>query len=143
MGRPADTTPEAYAVTNLFIAFLAGPTHPLHGHARDIMARMDRGELRIVVSPVVVAEVVWAARGALGRSRGSIAALLLEMLESDGFEVTERVVVRRALELQTGHPRLDFADAWLAARATTLGPAAIVSFDVDLDAIEGVTRIAG
>lgn len=53
------------------------------------MARMDRGELRIVVSPIVVAEVVWVARGALGRSRGSMAALLLEMLESDGFEVTE------------------------------------------------------
>lgn len=51
--------------------------------------------------------------------------------------------MRRALELQTGHPQLDFADAWLAARATTLGPAAIVSFDADLDAIEGVTRIAG
>jgi predicted nucleic acid-binding protein len=141
-GRPPGASRHAYVDAHVLIAFLAGAAHPLHDASRALLARMDRGELRLIVSPIVVAEVVWAARSALGRSRGQAAALLLEVLESDGFEVTERTVLRHALQLQADHPRLDFADAWLAARAVIVGPPTVASFDGDLDTIEGVARIA-
>ena len=38
--------------------------------------------------------------------------------------------------------RLDFADAYLAAAALEVGPAAVASFDTDLDTVEGVHRIS-
>lgn len=66
----------------------------------------------------------------------------MEVLESDGFEVAEWTVVRRALQLQGEHPRLGFADAWLAARAVLVGPTTIASFDADLDLFEAVERLA-
>lgn len=141
MGRPPDTARNAYADANLIIAFLAGRQHPFHVAAVAMMERMDRGEVRLIVTPIVVAEVIWSAPSALGRPRGEAAALLLDVLESDGFEVLERAVVRRALEFLVAHPRLDLADAYLAARALTIGPPTIVSFDVDLDAIGGVERL--
>jgi len=141
MGRPPDTTPEAYADTNLLVAFLAGHEHPFYAAAVGIMERMDRGEIRLVVTAIVVAEVIWSARSALGRSRSETAGILLDVLASDGIEVPERAVVRRALELQVALPRLDLADAYLAASALLVGPATIASFDADLDAIDGVERL--
>jgi hypothetical protein len=46
------------------------------------------------------------------------------------------------LELYGQSPRLDFAAAYIAAAALGVGPAIVVSFDADLDGIEGVTRVA-
>lgn len=128
--------------TNLLLAFLAGASHPHHAQAVSLLGQMDRGELRLIVEPVVVAECVWAARSALGRPRAAAAALLSDFLESDGFEVRDRPIVQRALRLQTERPRLDFADAWLAARALVSGPTRIASFDRDIDAIAGLDRIS-
>ncbi len=48
----------------------------------------------------------------------------------------------RALRLFGDVPRVDFADAYLAAVAIEVGPPAIVSFDADLDAVDGVGRIS-
>ena len=141
MARPPDTTDEAYADANLFIAFLAGREHPLHARAVEILTRMDRGGLRLIVSAVVVAEIIWSARGALGRSRSDMAGILLDVLESDGFEVLEGPVLRRALALLVAHPRRDLADAYLAARVLTLGPPGIASLDHDLDAMPGLMRL--
>lgn len=67
--------------------------------------------------------------------------MLSDFLESDGFEVRGRAIVQRALGIQTEHPRLDFADAWLAARGLISGPTRIASSDGDIDAITGVDRI--
>lgn len=141
MGRPPDTTLEAYADTNLLIAFLAGHGHPFHAAAVGIMERMDRGEIRLIVTAIVVAEVIWSGPSALGRSRSETAGVLLDVLESDGFEVAERAVIRRALELQVTLPRLALADAYLAARALLVGPTTVASFDADLDAIDGLERL--
>lgn len=141
MARPLDTTPEALADANLLIAFLAGAGHPSHGAAAAILERMDRGGLRVIVDPIIVAEIVWASPAALGRPRESVAALLIDLLASDGFDVTDRRTVSRALRLQVENPRLDFADAWLAARATGPGTLPVASFDRDLDVVAGVQRV--
>lgn len=141
MGRPADVTLTAYADTNLLVAHLAGSRHPFHATALGIMGRVDRGELRLIVDPLVLAETVWAARSALGLSRASVAAVLLRLIEVDGLVVTDRSIVRRALEVQTQHPTLDFVDAWLVARGLLQGAPVVASLDRDLDRIPGIERL--
>jgi predicted nucleic acid-binding protein len=64
------------------------------------------------------------------------------LLEADGLTVTEGTVIVRALQLYREHPRLDFADAYLAAMALEVGPAAVTSFDADFDGVEGIRRIS-
>jgi predicted nucleic acid-binding protein len=51
-------------------------------------------------------------------------------------------VIARALQLYREHSRLDFADAYLAAIALQIGPAAVTSFDSDFDTVEGIRRIS-
>ncbi|MBX3029634.1 MAG: PIN domain-containing protein [Chloroflexi bacterium] len=141
MGRPPDVTPTAYADTNLLLAYLAGASHPFHAAAMAVMRRVDIGELRLIIEPLVVAETSWAARSALGRSAASVAPVLLGLIEADGLVVTDRAVIRRALEVQIERPALDFVDAWLVAKGLLVGPPVIVTFDRDLDRVPGIERL--
>lgn len=141
-GRPPRRRPDfAWADTNLFVALLAGPGHPLHEPALGIFRRVADGELTLLVTPIVVAELVYVARSLLGWTRGVSARRLGALLEADGLVLTERATLLRALELYGGRSKLDFADAYLAAMALEVGPAAIASFDRDLDGVDGVRRI--
>ncbi len=56
---------------------------------------------------------------------------------------TEDRGLERALTLLREHTRLDVADAYLAAIALGDGPAAVASFDGDLDEIENVRDVPG
>ena len=142
-GRAARPQPAAaYADTNLFVALLAGPGHPLHEPALGIFRRVADRELNLIVTPIVVAELTYVARSLFGWSRRLSADRIGSMLRADGIVLWERSALLRALELYGTGSRLDFADAYLAAAALEVGPPAVASFDTDLDTVEGVRRIS-
>ena len=107
-----------------------------------IFRRVAEGTLGLIVTPVVVAELVYVTRDVVGWSRTVTAARLASLLDADGLVLTEAAVTRRALALYGERPRLDLADAYLAAAALEVGPAAVASFDTDLDTVDGVRRIS-
>lgn len=133
----------AYADTNLFVGLFAEPTHALHGPALDLFRRVADGALTLVVVPLVVAELVYVCSSTLRWTRSVVAERLSALIEADGLTVREQPTIRLSLELYRLHRRLDFADAYLAAAALGPGPTLIASFDRDLDAIAGVTRLSG
>ena len=142
-GRQKRPSPDlGYADTNLFVALLAGPTHPFHDEALGIFRRVADGELALVVTNVVAAELVYVMRSLAGWTRRATADHLASLLETDGLVVSERSVIVRALHVYGEWSRLDFADAYLAAAALELGPAAIASFDKDFDLVDGIRRIS-
>ena len=51
----------------MFVALLAGPTHALHGPALSLFRRVAEGTLRLIVTPIVVAELVYVTRDVVGR----------------------------------------------------------------------------
>lgn len=132
----------AYADTNVFVALLVGPGHPLHEQALGLFRRVADGQLGLIVTPVVVAELVYVARSLLGWTRRLTAQRLGPLLEADGLVLTEGPTITRALRLYWERSRLDFADAYLASLALEVGPPAVASFDADLDTVEGVRRIS-
>ena len=124
------------------MGLLAGPDHALHDSALEVFRRVADGALRLIVTPIVVAELVYVTRSLFSWTRRSTAERLGSMLESDGLAITERNVIERALQLYREQSRLDFADAYLAAIALEVGPATVASFDTDLDTVKGVRRIS-
>lgn len=124
------------------MALLAGPDHALHSSALGVFRRVADGTLRPIVTPIVVAELVYVMRSLFAWTRRSTAERLGSLLEADGLAVTERTVIARALQLYREHARLDFADACLAAIALEVGPAAVTSFDADFDVVKGIRRIS-
>lgn len=132
----------AYADTNIFVALLVGPGHPLHSPALGIFRRVAGGRLGLIVTPIVVAELVYVSRSLLGWTHELIAQRLSALLTADGIALVEGPTLLRALRLFGDVPKLDFADAHLAAIAIETGPPAVVSFDADLDLVDGVLRIS-
>ena len=138
--RPA--TPIALADTNVFVALLSGPSHALHESALELFRRVAEGGVVLLVTPVIVAELVYACQTILRWDRGAVASHLTSLLNADGLQVREGDALVRALELFGMRPALDFPDAYLAASALTDGPPMIASFDRDFDAVTGLQRIA-
>jgi len=138
-GRPSEV---AYADTNVFVALLVGPGHPLHERALSIFRRVADGNLSLIVMPLIVAEMVYVAGSLLRWTRRVTADRLRELLAADGLVVVESATMDRALRLYGERARLDFADAYLAAVALEVGPAVVASLDADLGTVEGIVRIA-
>jgi len=141
-GRSGRVVPAAYADTNLFVALVAGPEHPLHDRSVGLFRRVAEDSLRLIVTPVVAAELVYVFGSRLRWSRRSISERLGALLEADGLVLIEGPTLFRALRLYGEGSRLDFADAYLAAAALEVGPAVVASFDSDFETIDGITRIA-
>jgi predicted nucleic acid-binding protein len=100
------------------------------------------GSLGLIVTPIVVAELAYVARSPMGWTHRHAAEGLEALLEAQGLIVLERDVQVRALRIYGERPKLDFADAYLAAKALELGPGVVASFDSDLDAVDGIKRLS-
>lgn len=132
----------ALADTNIFVALVAGPAHPLHEAALGLFRRVAEGSLTLIVTPVVVAELVYACESVLRWSRAAIADRLSALLRADGLTVREQTALIAALDLYRRGRKLDFPDAYLAGTALTDGPPAVASLDRDFDTIDGLVRVA-
>jgi predicted nucleic acid-binding protein len=132
----------AWADTNLFVALFADRTHPLHARALEVFRRVADGSLRLIVSPVVIAELVYVSEAVFRWRRSTVAHRLGGLVTADGLEVREAGVVSRALEMYGASRRLDYVDAYLGALALTEGPSRVASLDRDFDHIQGVRRLS-
>jgi len=139
--RAASTQDRAYVDTNVIVALFAGEGHALHEQALGLFRRVAEGQLRLILTPIVVAELTYVAESLLGWTRRQAAAHLGHLLEADGIEAPEAATLRRALEMYGRRRRLDFADSYLAAVALEDGPARVASLDADLDRIDGLVRV--
>lgn len=133
-------TARAWLDANALISLLAGPANSNHERAVNVFRRVADGDLEVILTVPVVFEVAWFLEHRLGWSRARCGDRLRSILGARGVVVPDQSL-SAAVELFGSDRRLDFADAYVAASALILGPPGVVSFDRDLDRIEGVTRI--
>jgi predicted nucleic acid-binding protein len=93
----------------------------------------------LIVPDIVVAEAAYVLTSS-GIETPRAAELIERLLDLPGVEVVDEVLLRDALTLWP-QGRLDFADAYLAALARRISDSSVLSFDGDLDRVEGVTRL--
>ena len=139
----AAPTDLAYGDTNVFVGLFAAPEHALHERALRLFRRVADGEVAIILTSVIVAELCFVTTRVLGWSRGQTADRLGQLLEAEGLVVQEAPALRLALELFGRNRRLAFPDAYLAARALDTGPAAIATFDRALGSMPGIRLVEG
>lgn len=133
----------AYGDTNVFVGLFATPDHSLHEPAMRLFRRVAEGQVAIILTSVIAAELAFVAMRVLGWTRRETADRLGRLLEADGLIVPEGQTLRRAFELFGEHRRLALPDAYLAARALDAGPSAIATFDRALGALPGVRLVVG
>lgn len=114
---------------NVLLRFLTGEPKELAGKAASLMGRAESGEVTLVVSPLVVAEVVWVLKSFYRHSLEDIAGVLVPLMSADGIEVEDRETLTQAIELARDK-NVDFVDAALALQAARRGEP-VCSFDGD------------
>jgi len=125
--------------TNTIVRFFTGDPPKQADKARTLVARADRGEVELVLIPLVLAETFFTLESYYEVERREVAKLLTAFIAARGIHTTEKELALATLsrcERQKAH----FVDAFLAALALEAGQR-VASFDHDFDRFEGVVRI--
>ncbi len=125
--------------SNVFI-YAAGAESPNKAACVDLLRRVAAGDLEATTSVEVIQELhhVFRRRGRLAEGVGlgrEVARLFPGLLS-----ITRADILRSGDILMT-HPQLSPRGALHAATALNNGIVVIVSADVDLDRVDGVTRL--
>ena len=113
--------------TNIIVRHLV-QDHEKHAKAAGrLFDACDRGQVVLVVLPVVLAECVFVLESFYGHPRGDIAATLSRLIASPGVEISDTPVFLDALE-RYGKTTWHFVDCVVAATAAAKG-APVATFD--------------
>jgi len=116
--------------TNLIVRYLV-QDHDKHARAAGrLFDACDRGDLVIVVLPVVLAECVFVLESFYRHPRPDIASALGRLISSPGVEISEVTVHLDALKRYKG-TKAHFVDCLIAATAVAEN-VAVSTFDQDL-----------
>lgn len=129
----------AHADTNLFVRVLANDNPEMSAQAISLFQRVERNEAWLLVSPEVVAEVVYVFQSpkVYNLPRPEITERLLVLLKLAGIRLAERQTVEHALAFYASS-KIDFVDCLLIARARLGKVKKVCSFDPDYRSIPGV-----
>ena len=115
--------------TNLIVRYLV-QDHDKHARAAGkLFDACDRGEVVIVLLPVVLAECVFVLQSFYGHPRADIASALGRLVSSPGVEIREVAVHLDALNRYKG-TKAHFVDCLMAATAVAKN-VPVASFDQD------------
>jgi predicted nucleic-acid-binding protein len=132
---------EAVVDANVLLRYLTGEPTTLATRAQRVLEEAEARGVRLVVTSLTLAEVVFVLEHVYRWSRRTIVDGLLKLLAAGVFHVPEVATMERAINWYRDIRRLHFADAYVAAVAATLH-AAVISFDRELARLRELTVIA-
>jgi predicted nucleic acid-binding protein len=132
---------EALVDANILLRYLTDEPPELAERAFALLEAAERATLPLIVTPMILAEVVYVLESVYEWSRQDIANGLLSLIDASVLLFLEEHVLSGALILYRDVRQLDIADAYLAALAKSRGESAVLSFDRDLRRIVDLTVI--
>jgi predicted nucleic-acid-binding protein len=112
---------------NVVLRYLIRDDENLFALASRVMEMAEKGEVRLHVSPLTVAELVWVLDSFYDYPRNQVADVVSSFVMAGGVAVEERDLIIKALE-DYSTLNVDFIDAYIAARAHASGWP-VVAFD--------------
>lgn len=114
--------------TNLLVRFLT-EDDPAKAKAVDgLLARAGKGEIKVLVPSIVIAELVWVLESFYKMEATDIAELVEAVLNTPGVEVTNKSIINSALKLYK-IKKIDMIDAWIIEFAKEAGVGTVYTFD--------------
>jgi len=114
--------------TNLLVRYLTDDD-PQKAKAVDVLLnRAGKGELRILIPSIVVAELVWVLESSYKMIADEIAKLVEAILNTPGIDVQDKRIIKAALSLYRTK-EIDLIDAWIIEFARARGAKKIYTFD--------------
>lgn len=127
--------------TNVILRFLLADEPSLYAQSREIMDRVESGELVAQVSDAVLAECIYVLRDFYGVPKERYAAELLTVISFRGVSRSHMPVLIGALKLYQG-TNIGFVDAHILILSQRLG-AKLITFDRKLAKLAARMQIEG
>ena len=125
--------------TNLLVRYLINDDQKKAEAVDNLLDRAAKGEVRIIVPSVVIAELVWVLESFYQLKADAILELVEAIINTSGLDVTDKSTIIPALRLYKSK-KIDFIDAWIIEFAKERGVKAIYTFDKrhfrDIEGIE-------
>jgi predicted nucleic-acid-binding protein len=114
--------------TNLLVRFLTEDDLAKAKAVDGLLARAGKGEIKILIPSIVIAELVWVLESFYKMEITGIAELVEAVLNTPGVEVTDKSIINSALKMYKTR-KIDMIDAWIIEFAKNAGAGAIYTFD--------------
>jgi len=115
--------------TNLIVRYLVQDHESYSRAAGRLFEACDRGDVVLVILPVVLAECVFVLESFYEHPRADIAAVLSQLISSPGVEISETAIHLDALD-RYRRTKIHFVDCVIAATAVAR-KMPVASFDQD------------
>jgi predicted nucleic-acid-binding protein len=115
--------------TNVLVRLLVRDDEPQYAAARRLVDRAATAEEPVLIVLCALLETEWVLRSRYKLDKASIAGAFTQLLESSDVEFEHQPTVEEAMYVWAQHPRSDFSDCLLIARATHLGRSRFLTFD--------------
>ncbi len=133
--------------TNIILRYLVKPVtsadQAKQAATSNLFRQVKSGIEQITTCESIIAEVLFVlcSPRQYALSHQDAAARLHPILALRGFQVPQKRVYFRALDLFAHDSKLDFPDALLVAHLERQGITELLSYDTDFDRIPSVTRL--
>ena len=124
--------------TNVILRYLLADHIDQSPKAKRFLEKIERGEEKVVITPLVIAEVVYVLEST-GASRQKISKALLKIISLRGLQIANKRILDEVFSVYQ-KKNIDFVDAYNAVYAKEKGIREIVSFDKDFDKVAGLER---
>ena len=134
---------DIYLDANIFLRLLSGDDEPKFKACLKLFQQAKRGQVRLVTSPTIVAEVVYVliSKKHYSLDRHRIHTLLYPLLCLEALKLPDRKTVLRALDYFVQYPKLDFEDCFIVADTKQQRIARLYSYDRDFDGVTSIERV--
>ena len=134
-----ESSKKAVIDTNLLVRYLINDDQKKAEAVDNLLDRAAKGEVRIIVPSVVIAELVWVLESFYQLKADAILELVEAIINTSGLDVTDKSTIIPALRLYKSKS-IDFIDAWIIEFAKERGVKTIYTFDKrhfrDIEGIE-------
>jgi predicted nucleic-acid-binding protein len=121
--------------TNVLLRYLLQDDEVQGEKASRAISRAAARNEPLFISVVVLCEAVWVLESAYGYRKAELVGVLDEILQTGGFEIEQRDLVRTTLDDYRAS-KSDFADCWIGRTNEAHGCGHTVTFERALKTLE-------
>jgi len=126
--------------TNILLRFLTRDDEGKAQQALDLLLRVERGEEKVITSPLVIFETIYTLQSFYKVPRQLIKEQILSIISLRSLHLPDKNLYHRAFDLYVTK-NISFADAYNAVYMQAEEVSHIYSWDRDFDKIDGITRL--
>ena len=119
---------KVFVDANLFMRYFTQDDKGQHERAVRLFQQAVEGHVELVCGPPVLFEVAWTLRSAYKLPREKVGETLAAILALPGLHLNDAHLVEAALR-RSAQARVEFADAYIAVSAESLGAEEIATFN--------------